>query len=296
MADLGSLKARLASTLPVSTKLRMKQLIRKARFLFSKRGKLELSELEFILANQLGINAGDALLVHSSFGYLNANFSPKNLVTLLKTMVTPDGLIVMPYYPPLAAVDWLQRNEVFDHRSTASSMGVLTTLFKDDPEVHVSAHPIKALTAWGKNAASFVEGHHRSITPFDAASPYAKLKSIENAKSIGIGIERCTFIHHCEDSLLGKHARSFYLPESYTGRIICKDGCAIDVTTLVHDPLVIRTRELSCSYFRRHGCPTFIGIEAGLCSFYSVSIPQVYAFMKERWCGAQLDSVTARDL
>lgn len=280
---LRGIKSRVAGALSSGTKLRIKKLIRKTSNVLSMSRKLELLEVESILVHRLGISAGDAILVHSSFGSLNANFSPWDLINLLKTIVTPAGLIVMPYYPPDSAVAWLERNEVFDHNSTDSSMGVLTTLFKNDSEVYVSIHPIKALAAWGAGAEQFVSGHAQAVTPFDNESPYAKLGRMERAKSIGIGIERCTFFHHCEDVLLAKDISSRYLPTPLAGLVRDKNGQTMEVTTLVHDPIVMGARELSCPYFRRHGCPSFISLKLGQCPFYSVSIPKAFAFLSDRW-------------
>jgi aminoglycoside N3'-acetyltransferase len=280
---LRGIKSRVAGALSSEAKLRIKKLVRKTRNALSMSRKLELPEMESILVHRLGISAGDAILVHSSFGSLNADFSPRDLINLLKTIVTPAGLIVMPYYPPDSAVAWLERKEVFDHNSTNSSMGVLTTMFKNDPEVFVSIHPIKALAAWGTGAEQFVSGHPHAVTPFDKESPYAKLGKMERAKSIGIGIERCTFFHHCEDVLLVQDISSRYLPTPLAGLVRDKNGQTVEVTTLVHDPIVMGARELSCPYFRRHGCPSFVSLKVGHCPFYSVSIPKAFEFLSGRW-------------
>ena len=278
-----SIKSWFASVMPSDAKLSIKRLIRKAKHSLMANPRLELTELESILVKRLNISPGDVILVHSSFGSLNANFSPRELICLLKTLVTPAGLIVMPYYPPLPAIKWLERGEIFDQRCTDSSMGILTTLFKNDPEVFISLHPIKAVAAWGKDAEQFVSGHPNSLTPFDSSSPYAKLKALAHAKSIGIGIERCTFFHHCEDTLLSESISSRYLSKKHTGLVRDKRGKTTAVSTLVHDTVVMGARELSCPYFNKHQCPTFINIRVGHSDFYVVSIPEAFDFLSRRW-------------
>ena len=59
-----------------------------------------------IIVDDLGIKKGDRIIVSSSFGNLNANFSPQELVETLMDIIGKDGVIMMPYYPPINSTEW----------------------------------------------------------------------------------------------------------------------------------------------------------------------------------------------
>ncbi len=75
--------------------------------------KTTLDELREVLVDDLGLKAGDRIIVTSSFGNLNANYTPKDVVELLMSIVTEEGTIMMPYYPPFNSTIWAKENNVF---------------------------------------------------------------------------------------------------------------------------------------------------------------------------------------
>ena len=112
--------------------------------------KTTLNDMRKLLVEEFCIAGGDNLIVSSSFGNLNADFSPKDLITLLQEIVGEEGNIVMPFYPPGNSYEWAESGQVFDMQTTRSSMGILTQVFSEMPNVYKSMHPTKAVVAWGK--------------------------------------------------------------------------------------------------------------------------------------------------
>ncbi|MDA0130017.1 AAC(3) family N-acetyltransferase [Vibrio sp. MarTm2] len=179
------------------------QLLRKYKYRLKrgKRGnvKTTLVDMRNILVNELCIKKGDSLIVHCGFGSLNANFSPADLIELLRQTVGENGHIVMPFYPPGLSKHWLDSGRIFDPNTVICSTGVLAQVFSQSKDVEVSIHPIKAVAVWGKNAKQISEGHEHCEYPYDAGSPYYKFSQLQNAKSIGLGVRNCSLLHMVED-------------------------------------------------------------------------------------------------
>lgn len=199
--------------------------------------KNSIEDMQQIL-NGLGIHAGDKIIVSSSFGNLNAGFSPQELIELLKKIITSEGLIVMPYYPPINSYEWAERGEVFDMIRTKSGMGILTNVFARSKDVFMSIHPTKAVCAWGKNAKEFVEGHENSTTPFYWDSPYGKLMKFEESKSLCLGLKNIPIFHMFEDVLSSSYDE-YYQKDKKSLCVRNVNDEIINVQTYVHNPDII---------------------------------------------------------
>ncbi|MGR5351346.1 AAC(3) family N-acetyltransferase [Vibrio alfacsensis] len=147
----------------------------------------------------LNIKQGDSIFVHCGFGFLNADFSPSELIATLKDIIGKDGHIAMPFYPPGLSRDWLKSKRTFDFETTRCSTGVLSQQFSQLEGVEISHHPIKSIAVFGPKAKFITEGHNCCKYPYDKDSPYYKFASLDKAKSIGLGVSNCTLIHMIED-------------------------------------------------------------------------------------------------
>ncbi len=223
----------------------------------SPRRKISLGEMRSIIVDDLGIKKGDRIIVSSSFGNLNANFSPQELVETLMDIIGKDGVIMMPYYPPINSTEWASRHEVFDMRTTKSGMGILTNVFSKMPDVYMSKHPTKAVCVWGKNAEYIAADHEKATTPFYWDSPYGKFFKL-HTKSLGLGLKNIPIIHLAED-VFSDSKDFYYQKEKYKLEIIDKEGNKSVVETYVHDDDVLNhcqsggdyTRELNCKSYKR---------------------------------------------
>ena len=233
----------------------IRRCIRHIKSFLDPKKKVSLSEIRSILVDDFELAKGDKIIVSSSFGNLNADFSPKEMVELLMDIIGPEGLIMMPFYPPVNSTEWALKHEIFDMRNNKSSMGVLTNVFAHMPDVFMSKHPIKAVCAWGKGAEEIVKDHDKSTTPFYWDSPYGRLLKI-HSKSLGVGARNMLPMHTIED-VLTEPIGFYYQKEKYVLDIIDKDGNRSSVTTFVHDENILSRCVSSNDYIASLNCKTF---------------------------------------
>lgn len=239
--------------------------------------KTTLSELKDILVNDLGIKAGDNILVASSFGNLNANYSPKDVITLLQSIVTEEGAIMMPYYPPINSTEWAEKGCVFDMKTTKSGMGVLTNVFSKMPGVLKSTHPTKAVCVWGKNAEKIIANHEKSTTPFYWDSPYGKFFKI-GSKSLGLGVKNIPICHTIED-VLSKHYYNYYQKEKYS--LVIQDGDIKNiVNTYIHDSVIMDKCISPGDYVASLKCETYKKVDFGHSFLYIIDNNDLFERMK----------------
>lgn len=223
--------------------------------------KTTLNHMRDLLVNDFEIVNGDNLIISSSFGNLNAEFSPKELIQLLQEIVGEDGNIVMPFYPPSNSYEWAKSGQVFDMQTTRSSMGILTQVFSEMPNVYKSMHPTKAVVAWGKNAKEIVEGHENSKTPFYWDSPYGWL--LKNpSKSLGLGLKNIPIFHAFEDIIFDNQV-SLYQTKKYNLKIKNYNSEILEVHTLVHSPEKINKLIDAGDYVKSLGTQSYIRKDFG---------------------------------
>lgn len=112
---------------------------------------------------------------------------------------------------------------VFDELATASHVGVLAETFRLRYASHRSLHPTHSVAAFGRLAGHLTAGHHLDDTPCSMESPYGRAhREQAYVLMIGIGLERCTAIHHAEELV----APDVYLePPAKTQIYTCYDRC-----------------------------------------------------------------------
>jgi aminoglycoside 3-N-acetyltransferase len=149
---------------------------------------------------RVGVHAGATLFLHSAWDeFYNFDGTPVDLVRLLQRHVGPEGTIAMPAYPLHARPD-----ELFDVRRTPTGAGLIPEMFRRMPGARRSVNLVHSVAAIGPNADFLVRDHHRSETPWDQHSPYARLADVDAVlvcmglpRSFGFGTAQ-----HCPESLL----------------------------------------------------------------------------------------------
>ena len=235
---MGLLRGWARRTLPPALRKQLKRLARRATTAGLSR-RLRADQFRQILVEEMKLARGDTVLVHASFGRLKTEFAPSIAISILQDVVSDDGNILMPVYPGNGD-EWLAGGEIFDPMTSPISTGILAVEFVHTKDVRVSKHPIKAVAAWGKERDNLLSEHHLSRTPYDAQSPYAKMLTLPNAKVIGLGTQRMSFIHCGEDAVPG-YVEKFYSPLPMSGQCRDEHGSLITVTTLVHRSELRRT-------------------------------------------------------
>jgi aminoglycoside 3-N-acetyltransferase len=187
-----------------------------------------------VLTEELGIKAGDKILVSSGFSQLNSDgYTPKQVVELLEDIVTAKGLIMMPYYPPMNSDEWVKSGNVFSMTETKSGMGIITNVFSHMPDVVKSEHPTKAVCAWGKGAKEIVKDHYLDIDPFGKNTPYGKLLEMSHTKSLCLGVGNIPIFHAYEDKYI-PFDNLYYDKEPHNVKLQLENGKIINCVTWVH--------------------------------------------------------------
>ncbi|MGH2316595.1 aminoglycoside N(3)-acetyltransferase [Planococcus sp. SE5232] len=164
---------------------------------------------------QLGIEAGDAVMVHSSLksmGWIAGG--AQAVVEALMETITEAGTLIMPaqsadnsdpvyWMEPPVPENWHQpiREQLpaFDpHLSGMRGMGKIAECFHRHPATIRSPHPSHSFIAWGSQAA-----HWMSEQPIDDSfgkrSPLAKMLQVKvKILLIGVGFDSCTALHYAE--------------------------------------------------------------------------------------------------
>jgi aminoglycoside 3-N-acetyltransferase len=174
-----------------------------------------------------GVPHDGVLFVHSAFRRLGAQgFRVDAFIDALLEYMQR-GTLVMPTMTWRAVT---AAQPVFDEMATISHVGVVPERFRVAYATHRSLHPTHSVAAYGKLAAALTAEHHRDGTPCAITSPYGKARSEDaHVLLLGIGLERCTAIHHAEEIVA---------PEIY----LVPPEAAIDFELRARDGAVYRMR------------------------------------------------------
>ncbi len=198
--------------------------------------KLYEKDLAKILREELGVQQGDTLLIHSSIDKLNLAFPFFVIIPLLKDVLGENGTFLLPTYPKQTSYKFLKSGEIFDIKKTPSFTGALNEFVRRQPKSIRSLHPTKSVAGIGINIDAITNTHHLSPYPYDKTSPYYKISEF-NGKIIGIGVDT-TYLSavHCVDDILKDKFPVFpFHKELFKAKCIDYDGEMKIVKTYAHD-------------------------------------------------------------
>lgn len=142
-----------------------------------------------------GVEAGDTLLVHSSYKSLGeVEGGPRTVIDALLAALGADGTLIMPTFN----FDFCG-GATFDVRETPSKMGVLTELVRTDPASRRIGHPIYSFAVLGRRAEECAA--IENVSSYGADSLFGRLRDW-NGKIMVIGLaynDSMTFFHHVEE-------------------------------------------------------------------------------------------------
>jgi aminoglycoside 3-N-acetyltransferase len=207
---------------------------------------VRLTQEDFETAlREAGLGPGETAFVQAgmaSFGTIEGG--PDVVIAAVRSVVGPDGLIVMPAFPmDRPGLDHLRIHPVFDVRTDPSLMGAVSERFRTLDDSYRSLHPTHSLSAQGPGAKDFVAGHEDAETPFGPGTPFAKMIEV-NARQLflGTGTRPLTAYHVFECMREPPDPFGVFWPEPIKVRCIRADGSEVMVSTLVHHPELVRAR------------------------------------------------------
>lgn len=164
----------------------------------------------------IGLQAGDTLLVHSSYkSFGGVESGPQTVIDSLLAVLGNEGTLIMPTFN----FDFC-KGLPWDVRKTPSHMGAITNMVREYPDAKRVFHPIYSFSILGKHAVYLTKERYKSS--FGVNSVFGKLRLLDG-KIIIIGLSytnSMTFFHHVEE-LEGVDYR--YMKE-FTGLVTDQDG------------------------------------------------------------------------
>jgi aminoglycoside 3-N-acetyltransferase len=145
---------------------------------------------------KVGLNAGDIVLVHSSFNSLGGvEGGPQAVIDALLDVLTPEGTLIMPTFN-----FGFNQGEPWDVQKTPSKMGVLTELVRLNPESRRVFHPFYSFAILGKLKDELASVRYKDS--YGPDSIFARLRKLDG-KIMIIGLSynhSMTFFHHVEQT------------------------------------------------------------------------------------------------
>jgi aminoglycoside 3-N-acetyltransferase len=142
----------------------------------------------------LGLQAGDDVMVHSSFKSLGIRH-PEEIVLALLAALGDTGTLLVP------ALTYMQEPRTFhDTRSTPTCVGYLTEYFRKRPGTRRSLHPTHSVCAVGARVDDYLGDHIEDDSPCGPHSPFHKLL-FRGGKvlMLGCGLRPNTAMHAIEE-------------------------------------------------------------------------------------------------
>ncbi len=182
----------------------------------------------------LGVEAGDTLLVHASLSALGwVAGGPVAVVDALREAVTADGTLVLPTHtglsdpanwsnPPVPD-DWVPviRESTPAYRPDVTptrDVGAVPECFRTYPDVVRSRHPSLSFAAWGADADAIVADHSFDH-PLGEGSPLARVYDRDgDVCFLGVGYATNTSFH------LAEYRADFPKERATHGGPVLRDG------------------------------------------------------------------------
>ena len=275
----------LLALLPESQQQAVKATARKFRMrVFSLLFSYNAAELDAKLRS-LGIAAGDAILMQSSFQNLNGfNGEAVDVINCILDIIGPDGHLVMVSMPyGGAALDYFREQKPFDVRRTPSQMGLISELFRRRKGVLRSGNPMHPVLAWGPRAEWLVAGHDTLSHSCGVDSPFEKLLELDTkALLFDVGLDVLTFTHYLEHVFQDTAPVRVYADEPVDADIIDETGRHRGVSVYPFAPAAMKLRNFGVLY------DDLLNLRLVNKSAIGNTRLQVVSLRSVLWCGVKL--------
>ena len=148
---------------------------------------------------KVGVVESDTLMVHVNFQPENGfDGTPADLANAFAELVGEKGNLLMVSLPFRgSAYDYLKKGKRFNVNKTLSMMGLVTEMFRRKDGAYRSLHPTHPVLAFGKDAATLVEGHERSPYPCGKGTPFEKFHKLKGKiLFFDVSFRSITFFHY----------------------------------------------------------------------------------------------------
>ena len=150
---------------------------------------------------ELGVNAGQQVLLHSSLSSLGHVVGGADaVINALLDVLGPTGTLLVPTLTGHEGIG-PDADVLYDMATTPAWTGRIPETLRQRPDAIRSLHPTHSVAALGAGAASLTYGHEDTLSPCGAGSPYVKLASQHTGRILllGVGHESNTTLHAVEE-------------------------------------------------------------------------------------------------
>ena len=143
---------------------------------------------------RIGLKKGDHVAVALSYSKIGkVDGGPKGILDALLNVVGSEGTIMVNANTNIFIISELQRDYIFNFKSTPVMTGYVPELLRLRDNSFRSKHPTMSVVAYGKYAKYLTDGHDECSNPY---LPFFKLSKI-NGKYLAIGLDnRLVAIRH----------------------------------------------------------------------------------------------------
>lgn len=151
----------------------------------------------FNFLEEAGIKRDDKVTIHCSLRSIGAIENGADGLVDAFVEYLSEGLFIVPTHT------WdnvNRKNPYFDVKTTVPCIGTLAKVAAFRKDGVRSLHPTHSVAVFGKNAAEYVKGEEKSVTPTPVGGALSRLYE-ENGKIllVGVGHERNTYLHAVDE-------------------------------------------------------------------------------------------------
>ena len=176
-------------------------------------------------------------MVHSSLGRVGrTEGGPIAVIEALLEVLGPDDTLVMPAESPQLSDP--ASLEVFDPKSTATTMGAIPEAFRSYPGTHRSSHPLVSVCANGRRARAITAEHALELCE-GRGTPFEKLYELDGwTLLLGVGFNRCTSLHYAESLVPNRRTMISRFPIIENGVRVWVEKLSMGTDNGTHFPIV----------------------------------------------------------
>jgi aminoglycoside 3-N-acetyltransferase len=158
------------------------------------------------------------------------------VIEALLEVLGPDGTLVMPAESP--QLSDLASLEVFDPKTTATTMGAIPEAFRSYPGTHRSSHPLVSVCANGRRARAITAEHALELCE-GRGTPFEKLYELDGwTLLLGVGFNRCTSLHYAESLVPNRRTMISRFPIIENGVRVWVEKLSMGTDNGTHFPIV----------------------------------------------------------
>jgi aminoglycoside 3-N-acetyltransferase len=198
--------------------------------------------------SSLGLHRDMIVMVHSSLSRVGrTEGGPIAVIQALLEVLGPDGTLVMPAESPQLSDP--ASLEVFDPKTTATTMGAIPEAFRSYPGTHRSSHPLVSVCANGRLAQEITAQHALEFCE-GRGTPFEKLYELGAwTLLLGVGFNRCTSLHYAESLVPNRRTMISRFPLVENGVRVWVEKLSMGTDDGTHFPIVGQ-RFVDCGHVR----------------------------------------------